>query len=139
LDENKNKICQQMKYQTFTLLMLLLLSGKISTAQTLTGDWKGTSTCQVKNSPCHDEVDVYHISKGKESNSYIIDAGRISEGKEVDMGILNFLFDQKQNLLTSGEGGVHMKWIFKVAGDTMHGTLTQNGQLYRIIDLKKIE
>jgi len=70
-----------------------LVVGEISIAQSLVGDWKGTSLCQVKNSPCHDENVVYHISKICSGDSYQIDASKIIDGKENDMGTLNFSFN----------------------------------------------
>jgi len=42
----------------------------------LTGIWKGTSICQVKPSPCNDEIAVYHISKGEKPNSFHIIANK---------------------------------------------------------------
>lgn len=100
----------------------------------LPGVWKGTSICQVKNSPCHDEVVVYHISKGKELHSYNIDAYKIVNGKEEDMGTLHFIVDEKKNELTSAEYGL---WTFKLNNDSLHGTLYARNSLYRIIELAK--
>ena len=84
-----------MKTKTLFALTFLLAVGKTSIAQSLVGDWKGTSLCQVKNSPCHDEKVVYHISKGSSDDSYQVDASKIIDGKEDSMGILNFTFDVK--------------------------------------------
>ena len=126
-----------MKLKTLLPFTLFLLLAGISTAQSLTGNWKGTSLCQVKNSPCHDEVVVYHISKNGDSNSYKIDADKIVDGEEISMGILEFLFDPKQKLLFLDDGVRQVKWEFKVNGNEMHGTLFSKGQLFRIIDLRR--
>ena len=126
-----------MKSQTLLLLTLFLLFGKISTAQSLNGNWKGTSVCQIKNSPCHDEIVVYHISKDSESNSYKVDASKIVDGQENDMGTLKFSFDPKQKILLLVDSVGQVKWEFKVTGNEMHGTLISKGKLYRIVDLKR--
>jgi hypothetical protein len=70
-----------MKIKTLLVLTFLLALGKISIAQSLVGVWKGTSLCQIKNSPCHDENVVYHISKNSSGDSYQIDASKIIDGK----------------------------------------------------------
>ena len=126
-----------MKSQTLLLLTLLLLFGKISTAQSLNGNWKGTSVCQIKNSPCHDEKVVYHISKDSGGDSYQITASKIIGGKENNMGTLNFSFDSKQKILFLVDSVKQVKWEFKLTGKEMHGTLISRGNLYRIIDLKR--
>ena len=126
-----------MKSQTLLLLTLFLLFGKISTAQSLNGNWKGTSVCQIKNSQCHNEIVVYHISKDSESNSYKVDAGKIVDGKENDMGTLKFSFDPKQKILLLVDSVGQVKWEFKLTGNEMHGTLISKGKLYRIVDLKR--
>ena len=54
-------------------------------ADKIAGTWKGTSICQVKQSACHDENVVYHISK-KSANVYTIQASKIVNGAEDDMG-----------------------------------------------------
>ena len=93
--------------------------------------------CQVKNSSCHDEAVVYHISKNSGSNLYLVDAGKIIDGKENDMGTLNFSFDPKQMILFLVDSVQQVKWEFKVIGKEMHGTLISKGKLYRIVELKK--
>jgi hypothetical protein len=106
-------------------------------AQTLEGIWKGTSLCQIKNSPCHDENVIYHISTKSGNNSYQIIANKIIEGKEVDMGILIFSFDKEKQILYLNNDVQKIKWEFKVIGNQMHGTLISNGKLFRIIELNR--
>ena len=100
------------------------------------GTWKGTSICQVKNSPCHDEVVVYHIYAGKTADSIYIQASKIVNGAEDDMGTLAGTYDPAKHLLT-----LHYRktdtWEFKVNGNQIDGTLVNNGVLIRIIKLKK--
>jgi len=126
-----------MKIKTLLIFPFLLALGKISIAQSLAGVWKGTSLCQVKNSSCHDETVVYHISKHSGADSYQVDASKIIDGKEDDMGILNFSFNADQKILFLVDSVRNVKWEFKISGKEMHGTLMSNGTLVRIIDLKK--
>ena len=102
----------------------------------LIGIWKGTSICQVKNSPCHDENVVYHITAGKAPDSFYIDAGKIVNGSEEDMGTLGATYDSSRHILTA-----HFRkddtWEFKINGNQMEGTLINNKVLYRIIKLRK--
>ncbi len=126
-----------MKIKTLLALTFLLALGKISIAQSLVGVWKGTSLCQIKNSPCHDENVVYHISKNSSGDSYQIDASKIIDGKEDDMGTQNFSFNAQQKILFLVDSVKNVKWEFKISGKGMHGTLISKGTLVRIIDLKK--
>src|SRR5437868_14073988 len=112
-----------MKMYLLLLLTFLFALGKASSAQSLTGVWKGSSICQVKNSPCHDESVVYHISKGGSPNAYEIQANKIIDGKEVDMGTLYFTFDAPSKIFGSVDSVKQVRWEFKVTGSQMHGTL----------------
>jgi hypothetical protein len=127
-----------MKIKILLAFTLLLALGNISTAQSLAGAWKGTSLCQVKNSPCHDEIVIYHISKDS-GNSYQVDAGKIIDGKESSMGILNFSFDRQKKILFLTDTVRNSRWEFAVSGKKMHGTLISKGILIRIVDLKREE
>ena len=100
----------------------------------LIGTWKGSSICQLKNSPCHDETNVYHISKNKADDTFYVDAGKIVDGVEESMGVLPFIYNDKTNQFTSTAHGI---WTFNVEGDKLEGTLLVNGDLYRKIMLKK--
>ena len=133
------KTYPDMKIKIVLAVALLVAFGKISTAQSLAGVWKGTSLCQVKNSPCHDEIVVYHISQDSSSNSYQVNACKIIDGKEHSMGILSFSFDPQKNILVSIDSIRNSSWEFKISGKEMHGTLISKGNLFRIIDLKKEE
>ena len=126
-----------MKYKILFLYIFFIALGKFSTAQSLIGVWKGTSICQVKNSPCHDENVVYHISKNSTPNTYKVNAGKIIDGKENDMGTQNLTFDPRLNILFLIDSVKQIKWEFKLTGKEMHGTLMSKGILFRIINLKK--
>ena len=130
--------------QTLQMVLVLAIFSNCTAQQTkdnIEGTWKGTSLCQVKSSPCHDENVVYHISKA--SKGYSIQASKIINGAEDDMGTLDASYDETKHLLT-----VTMKdrqertsvWVFKVDGKQMHGTLTVDEKtLYRLIELKKTD
>src|SRR6476619_3194549 len=72
----------------------------------LIGTWNGTSICQIKNSTCHDETVVYHISKNKDVDTFYINASKIVNGVEEEMGILPFVYNKKTNQLTSTSYGI---------------------------------
>jgi len=126
-----------MKLQSSILLLFILIIGKTATSQSFEGVWKGTSLCQVKNSPCHDEIVVYHISKDSSGKSYEMIANKIVNGKEVDMGTLRFTYDDKLKAFVSVDSEHNDRWEFKITGNTMKGTLMYKGDLYRIVDVKK--
>ena len=98
------------------------------------GVWKGTSICQVKNSPCHDENVVYRISKGQGIDTFNVSGNKIVNGKEVEMGIIPFKFDKTTNQLTASMNGL---WTLNLKGKVLEGTLTSNGTLYRIVKVSK--
>jgi hypothetical protein len=120
------------------LLNLLPVSNK-NQQDNIIGTWKGSSICQVKDSPCHDEMAIYHAVR-TEGNTYRFQMNKMVNGEEVEMGETLFTYDKNNNTLdgvtTSAKGkGL---WHFVVKNNTMHGTLTlDNNVLYRVIDLQK--
>lgn len=112
-----------------------------TTADKITGIWKGTSLCQQKQSACHDENVVYHISKLAE-NIYTIQASKVINGAEEDMGTFDsVLYNAPKQTLQytmTNKQGRYGTWFFKIDGMQMHGTLTvDKNTLFRIIELKK--
>jgi len=111
-----------------------------TTSDKIEGIWKGTSLCQVKPSACHDENVVYHISK-KSANVYTIQANKIVNGAEADMGTFDpVVYDETKQTLTftmKDRQGRNNVWLFKLDGMQIHGTLTQENTLFRIVELKK--
>jgi len=104
------------------------------------GVWRGTSICQQKNSPCKNENVVYHISAGTGKNLYVMQANKIVNGQEEEMGIIPFTYaDSIQSLVNKDVDRQNRKgvWIYKLQGKNMDGTLTVDGVLYRIIHVKK--
>jgi hypothetical protein len=122
--------------------LILCLAGKANYAQTaagkvdtlLVGTWRGTSICQVKNSPCHDETVVYHISKNSGVDTFYVNASKIVNGVEDGMGILPFVYNKKTSQFTSTAYGI---WTFNIDGAKLEGTLLVRGDLYRKIILYK--
>src|SRR6202007_3461106 len=71
-----------------TVLAVMLLGaattgGQVEAAPQVAGVWRGTSGCMVKNSPCHDETNVYRITAiaGK-SYRYRVAGRKIGAGQE---------------------------------------------------------
>lgn len=126
-----------MKFSRLILPLFVLLVGKSASAQSFEGVWKGTSLCQVKNSPCHDEIVVYHISKNSTGKLYEMNADKIVNGKEENMGTLSFTYDDKQKAFVSVDSVYNDRWEFKITGNTMKGTLMYKGDLYRVVEVKR--
>jgi len=127
-----------MKLIVVLFLLSLLSIGYKNQQDSISGTWKGTSICQVKDSPCHDEIAIYHAVKA-EGNTYRFQMNKIVNGKEEEMGETVFTYDKNKQTLdgvtTSAKGkGL---WHFVVKSNTIHGTLTVENVLYRLIDLHK--
>ena len=101
----------------------------------IAGVWRGHSECAVKNSPCHDEVNVYRFSRiaGRE-NAFSVTAAKVVDGKEVVMGTSEWQFDEKTRIVECEKPSVQLA----VHGDKMEGALKlEDGTVYRRIYLKK--
>ena len=127
---------------TVLFSLILCLASKSNLAQTgllkidtlLIGTWNGTSICQITNSACHDETVVYHISKNRGVDTFYINASKIVNGVEEEMGMLPFVYNEKTNQLTSTTYGI---WTFNIEGVKLEGTLLVHGDLYRKIIVYK--
>ena len=124
----------------YSVLFLILVVSSARAQNTsldsnIIGIWKGTSLCQIKNSPCHDEIVVYYISKVQGIDSFNISANKIVDGKEEEMGILGCKLDRKNNRLLSTSH--NSLWTFNFKDKNLDGTLFYNEKLYRIIKLQK--
>jgi hypothetical protein len=132
---------------SFGILVLILLAGYSSPALSqdertssvadslFSGVWKGTSLCQVKNSPCHDEEVVYYIAKAA-SDRMDMRASKIVNGQEVEMGNIQFQFDPKTRQITS-VSQPNALWKFTRNQNALKGTLYYNDALYRIIEVTR--
>ena len=85
------------------------------------GVWRGTSLCLVRPSACHDEVVVYRISRANKSDSLTMDARKIVNAREEEMGILGCrLISQGAAFACTIPNAV---WRFSVRGDSLVGEL----------------
>ena len=90
-------------------------------APSAVGVWHGTSLCLVRPSPCHDEVVVYRITRLKASDSLSLDARKIVNAREEEMGVLSCALGARGRSITcTMRNGV---WHFTVRGDSLVGEL----------------
>ena len=101
----------------------------------IAGVWRGHSECAVKNSPCHDEVNVYRFSKMEgRPNAFSVTASKVVNGQEVVMGTSEWKYDEKKQVVECERPSIQLT----VNGDKMEGALKLNdGTVYRRIYLKK--
>ncbi len=124
-------------YQLAVIVMLVLFCSFLKADTAFDGIWRGSSLCQVKNSPCHDETVVYHISKSADHQTYQVLMNKIVDGKEEEMGTMNFVYDAGKQSYVSKDTVRNAEWVFKIKDSKLEGTLVYRGQLYRIINAVK--
>jgi hypothetical protein len=128
-----------MKFITILVTFFISLARHDSVAQVnspIPGVWKGTSLCQIKNSPCHDENVVYQISKTNAASFNVL-MKKIVNTKEEQIGTMVFEYDSIKQTLSSKDTVHNAEWVFNLKGKQIKGTLVYKGKLYRIIDVKK--
>jgi hypothetical protein len=107
------------------------------------GDWEGESICVDKNRPaCKNEHVVYHIKKKDgETDTVMLAADKIINGKPEEMGVLECKYDASKSTLTCEftVNSTHGVFEFTVKGDAMDGTLKilPAGTLGRRINVKR--
>ena len=85
------------------------------------GVWRGTSLCQVRPSPCNNEIVVYRITRVNARDSLSVDARKIVKGQEEEMGVLGCrLAVSGAQVTCTIPNGV---WRFTVRGDSLVGEL----------------
>jgi hypothetical protein len=85
------------------------------------GVWRGTSVCRVRPSPCNDEIVVYRITRVNASDSLSLDARKIVNEQEEEMGVLGCRAAASGSQLTcTMPNGV---WRFTIRGDSLVGEL----------------
>jgi hypothetical protein len=123
--------------------VLLFATGVSRTPQaapddaSIVGDWRGESTCVVRESACHDEDSLYHVTKLVEKPGWFsMKLDKIMNGKPVTMGTMECNYETpKQSLTCEFPKGV-MQFI--VGGEKMEGTMRlRDGTLWRRLSLKK--
>jgi hypothetical protein len=128
------------RFLLFAFLTCLMIPAGLSRADMpspVIGTWKGTSECVQSDSPCHDEVNVYRFTQitGK-SDAFSGTGSKIVDGKEVDMGTMEWTFNPQYHALEAQVSGNTFRLI--VMGNKMEGTLkTANNVTYRRIHLQR--
>jgi len=102
---------------------------------TVAGVWRGHSVCVDKNSPCHDEVNLYRFSRVAGSpNEFSVTASKVVDGKEIVMGSGKWKYDEKKKVVECERPPIRMA----IDGKKMEGTLNlADGTAYRRIYLEK--
>jgi hypothetical protein len=101
----------------------------------IAGVWRGHSECAVKNSPCHDEVNVCRFAKiaGRE-NAFSVTASKVVDGKELVMGSSEWKYNAQKRVVECEKPSIQLT----LDGDKMEGALRlEDGTVYRRIYLKK--
>ena len=104
------------------------------------GTWEGTSLCQVKPSPCHDEHVIYRLSL-LQPRQYRIDAYKLVAGKEDFMGAIDVALDPAGSeldgpVMSGGQVRGELRLVLK--GTRMSGRMIQaDGTLYHLIEVMK--
>jgi hypothetical protein len=117
------------------LVVAVMATALFASADSLQGDWRGTSLCQQKNTACHDEKVVYHISAPDSAGNVTIDADKIVDGKPDNMGTVVMQYDEAKHSLHANDAG--RVWDFQISGRSMRGTLMHGDTLLRKIELTK--
>jgi hypothetical protein len=109
-------------------------------ADPISGTWEGTSLCQVKPSPCHDEHVIYRLTSAK-PRQYRIDGYKLVAGQEQFMGTIDVTLDAGGSHLDGSvmSGGRSQGRIqLSLKGRHMTGRMLQaDGTLYRLIEVDK--
>jgi hypothetical protein len=96
------------------------------------GSWKGSSVCQVKSSPCHDETVVYQVTPGATGETFRIGMSKIVDGKEVSMGNIDCKNGAERGAAVCKVNDDTV-WSWKLDGEVWNGTLMYHGELFRKI------
>jgi hypothetical protein len=89
----------------------------------IAGTWRGNSECVLKNSPCHNEINVYRFSEIAERPGWFSGTGsKVVDGKEIAMGTLEWNYDAERHTLKGESPGGAFRLI--VDGTKMEGSLT---------------
>ncbi len=93
-----------------------------ATTRSPVGTFRGTSTCLVRPSACHDEVVVYRIAPLRQgADSVSLDARKIVNGQEEEMGVLPCRFTSVNQTLTCEMP--RGTWEFRLQSDSLVGEL----------------
>jgi hypothetical protein len=101
----------------------------------IAGVWRGHSVCVNKNSPCHDEVNVYRFARvAGRPNEFSVTASKVVDGKEIVMGGGTWKYDEKKRIVESEVPPIRLA----IDGRKMEGALNlADRTAYRRIYLEK--
>jgi hypothetical protein len=87
------------------------------------GDWRGASICKVRESACHDEDSLYHVTPlaGK-PGWFSMKADKIVDGKPVTMGTSERSYNANQRTLECALPRATLHFV--VEGNKMQRTMT---------------
>jgi hypothetical protein len=105
-------------------------------AASFPGVWKGDSVCQFKDSPCHDEVSVYYVTKGAQRDNFQMTMNKVVDGKEETMGTVGCKVGADTGTYVCRLNDFTL-WSWKLDRNVLDGTLQYRGQLYRKIHLTR--
>jgi hypothetical protein len=110
-------------------------AGAEDTRSRIAGVWRGHSVCVDKNSPCHDEVNVYRFARvAGRPNEFSVTASKVVDGKEIVMGSGTWKYDEKKRIVESEVPPIRLA----IDGRKMEGALhLADGTAYRRIYLEK--
>jgi hypothetical protein len=126
-----------MKHIAFAVLVAAGLFGQGDTNSPI-GVWRGESLCtSSKPSACKNEKVVYYIeAAANRSDQVMIRADKIVDGQAVTMGEGPWDYDAAKHTLGMGPDG--RRWLLKIAGKRIDGTLTMSdGEIFRKMTLTK--
>ena len=108
-------------------------------ADPISGTWEGSSLCQVKPSPCHDEHVIYRFAPTG-AGHYKLDAYKVVNGQELFMGAMDLAFESARGELHGTIEGRRGSSDFRLTLKSNHlsGRMTLGDRtLYRLIEVTK--
>jgi len=101
------------------------------------GDWRGDSICVVRESACHDEKALYHVTRLPDKPGWIsMRLDKFVDGRAVTMGDMECAYEAENHVLNCefARGSIQLA----VSGNRMEGAmLLTDKTLWRRINLKK--
>lgn len=124
------------------ILLALIVAAPAQAGETaIDGIWKGTSTCQIKSSPCRDETVVYR-ARQTGPDSHRIRMYKVAAGHEAFMSevIGTYSSDTTFRAMSTDRHRRMATWTFAIAGDHMSGKLIlSDGTLFRVIEVDRVK
>jgi hypothetical protein len=110
-----------------------------SDGKILIGDWRGESSCVVKQSSCHDEDSLYHIAENPaKAGWFSLKADKIVDGKPITMGTSDCSLDPVNHAIRCDTSSAAL--YLELRGTLLQGNMTlKDGTLWRKLDLRKVE